>query len=71
MEEERERLKVLLKHWIEHNEEHGEEFSEWAEKAKGFGEDTVRDNILMAVEQLEEVNRFLLLAWERLTGKKS
>ena len=54
-----EKLKILLRHWIEHNEEHSEEFREWAEKAKGFGEDEVRDNILEAVEQLKAANEFL------------
>ncbi len=28
------KLKILLSHWVEHNEEHAEEFTEWALKAK-------------------------------------
>ena len=32
-----ERFKVLLAHWIEHNEEHAKEFMEWAERAKEEG----------------------------------
>ncbi|WP_456434146.1 hypothetical protein [Thermosulfuriphilus sp.] len=31
--DDRERLKVLIPHWIEHNEEHAREFEAWAEKA--------------------------------------
>lgn len=33
---ERERFKILLNHWIEHNKEHSQEFREWVEKAKGM-----------------------------------
>lgn len=37
-EQEKEKLKVLLDHWIEHNKEHADEFREWAEKAKNLSE---------------------------------
>jgi len=32
-----EKLEILLKHWVEHNEEHAGEFQKWAEKAKALG----------------------------------
>ncbi len=32
-----EKLKILLKHWIEHNHEHAETYIEWAEKARAAG----------------------------------
>ena len=66
--EDREKLIILLKHWIEHNKEHSEEFREWAEKAGGFGEGSVRDNILKAAEQLEDASGFLAMALEKLTA---
>jgi hypothetical protein len=34
---EREKLKHLLHHWIEHNHEHAEIYGEWAEKASAAG----------------------------------
>ena len=37
-EEEKEKLSLLLVHWIEHNKEHAQDFTRWAEKAKEFGE---------------------------------
>lgn len=64
---ERERLKVLLEHWIEHNQEHGEEFTRWAEKASDMGETQVGENIAEAVRRLGEVNGFLSQAIEGLS----
>ncbi len=29
------KLRVMLPHWIEHNQSHGAEFSQWADKLKG------------------------------------
>ncbi len=34
---EREKLKHLLEHWMEHNEDHVKTYSEWARKAESFG----------------------------------
>jgi nickel/cobalt exporter len=64
--EEKEKLKILLNHWIEHNREHTQEFAEWAEKAKSFGQATVHDDIMQAVQQMNRVNELLLKASERL-----
>ncbi|MFP3975360.1 MAG: hypothetical protein ACLFVK_03960 [Dehalococcoidia bacterium] len=65
-EQEKEKLKVLLDHWIEHNKEHADEFREWAEKAKNLSEQVVCDNIKMAANQLDEANEFLAKALEEL-----
>ncbi|MDY6834942.1 MAG: hypothetical protein SVY53_09120 [Chloroflexota bacterium] len=65
-EEDREKLRVLLDHWVEHNEEHNEKFKEWAEKAGNIGESGVRDDILEAVKQMNSVNRSLTSAADRL-----
>ncbi|RLC95504.1 MAG: hypothetical protein DRI39_00080 [Chloroflexi bacterium] len=62
----REKLKILLDHWIEHNSEHAEEFMEWAEKAGGLGEDAVRAAIAQAAQQVKKGNEFLLAALEKL-----
>ncbi len=65
-EQEKEKLKVLLDHWTEHNKEHAEEFREWAEKAKNLSEQVVCDNIKMAANQLDEANEFLAKALEEV-----
>jgi len=63
---EMEKLEILLKHWVEHNEEHAEEFGEWAEKAKALGNIAVHDDILSAVEKMRKANEYLLKALENL-----
>jgi hypothetical protein len=62
----REKLRILVDHWIEHNREHAEEFREWAGKARDLEEEAIGDNILKAAEWLEEANEFLLRAGEEL-----
>ena len=61
-----EKLAILLKHWIEHNEEHGKEFQRWAERAKVLGNVEVHDDILCAVEQMGLANECLTRAIEKL-----
>ena len=69
--EEKEKLRIVLKHWIEHNEDHSGEFREWAEKANALGEARVRDSILKAAEQLDEANLFLERALGQLSSDDS
>jgi len=59
----REKLQVLLPHWIEHNGEHAEEFRLWAERA-GSAEELVLD----AARLVEEANGRLEEALEELGG---
>ena len=63
---EKEKLKILLNHWIEHNREHSEEFRKWADKARSSGQDRVHNDIAQAIRQMNEVNGFLLQALEKL-----
>ena len=63
------RLRVLLDYWIKHNEEHGAEFKEWADKAKGFGEIAVHDDLIEAHDETQKATASLLKALEKLTGK--
>ena len=53
--EEKSRLKIILAHWVEHNEDHSREFKEWAEKARQMGEEEVADEILQAVGNMDKV----------------
>ena len=66
---EREKIKILLNHWIENNKEHSQEFREWAEKAKGLGEIETCDDILEAAQEMDKANEALLRALRTLEGK--
>jgi len=60
---EMEKLRVLLDHWMEHNEEHAAEFRRWAEQAGPAAPD-----VLAAAEAMGQVNRALAAALEKLGG---
>jgi len=62
----RARLQILLDHWIKHNREHAEEFLEWAERAKGFGQGAVHDEIVEAAQRIGKVNESLSAALKQL-----
>ena len=64
-ESEREKLKILLNHWIEHNKGHAEEFRQWAEKARKLGQAAVYDDMMQAAQQMNKANEFLLAALDR------
>ena len=59
----KDKLRILLPHWIEHNAGHLAEFREWAEKA---GE--AKQHILDAAAQMEGANRALEAALEQMGG---
>ncbi len=60
---EQEKLRVLIPHWIEHNEEHAKEFRRWAETAGG-----VVTEILAAADAMADANESLAAALEKLGG---
>lgn len=64
--DERARLKLLLKHWVEHNREHGEEYREWADKARALGEAEAADGILQAAQAMDKAGGLLSQSLERL-----
>ena len=64
--DDKEKLRVLLLHWIEHNDEHKDEFEQWAEKAKGFGAASIHDDIMEAVKHLGEASSHLSKASKTL-----
>jgi hypothetical protein len=64
--DERQKLRVLIPHWVEHNQEHAQEFLRFLEVA-GDAEDDLRK----AVEQMELVNQALTAALEKLGGELS
>ena len=64
--EERDRLRVMVEHWIKHNEAHFDEYQRWAEKAGSLGMEEVKGRILHAVEQIKKANEILRSALEGL-----
>jgi hypothetical protein len=60
---ETEKLRVLIPHWIEHNEEHANEFRQWAETAGIAAPDLV-----VAAETMLQVNQTLTIALDKLGG---
>jgi hypothetical protein len=59
----RDKLRILLPHWMEHNAEHAADFRRWAELA-GEPEADIR----AAADQMEEANKALAAALEKLGG---
>ena len=57
------KLRVLIPHWIEHNQEHADEFRKWAEKAGNASAD-----IRAAAEAMTRINVYLVVALEKLGG---
>jgi hypothetical protein len=62
------KLRVLLPHWIEHNDEHAAEFRNWAEKARVAGQEEVAEEIDLAAKQMGWVNEALRAALQQLDG---
>jgi hypothetical protein len=61
-----EKLRILIPHWMEHNNEHAEEYRRWAAPAAEASAD-----ILAAVDALNKVNQALGIALEKLGGESS
>lgn len=64
------KLKTLLKYWIEHNQEHSEEFQEWVEKAKSMHELEVSKTIQQAKVSMDKATDYLLKTLKNLSGKE-
>jgi rubrerythrin len=64
----RDKLRALLPHWIEHNAEHAAEFRNWAEKARAAGQEEVAEEIDTAAKELGWVNEALSAALHKLGG---
>lgn len=60
---EQEKLRVLIPHWIEHNQEHADEFVKWASSAGNAEQD-----LLEAAHRIVEANKVLSSALEKLGG---
>ncbi len=64
----RDKVRALLPHWIEHNDEHAAEFRRWAENVHAAGQEEVAEEIALAAKQLGWVNEALSAALKKLGG---
>jgi hypothetical protein len=53
-------LRVLLVHWVNHNQVHQEDFKKWAEKAREMGKEEVADYIYKAIKYMQKANEMLM-----------
>lgn len=60
------KLRILIPHWIEHNEEHAEEFRQWAEHAGDAAPE-----VQAAADAMARANESLTKALEKLGGPAS
>lgn len=68
-EEELSKLRILLKHWVEHNKEHSQEFISWAGKAQASGAAEAGAKISAAAEEMNKAGELLSQALGEL-GKE-
>ena len=62
------KLRILLPHWIEHNEEHAASFERWVAKARELGREETAQRIEEAVGRMAACNQALTAALEALEG---
>jgi uncharacterized protein YukE len=55
----KQKLSVVIKHWIEHNESHMGEYRKWAQTAGELGLDSVMAEIEKATEKIAQSNEHL------------
>jgi len=65
---EREKLRRLIPHWIEHNRSHAMEFSRWSERARACGEARAAELIESAAGLLRQAETDLAAALEQIGG---
>jgi len=66
--ENKEKLRVLLQHWIDHNKGHAEEFEKWRKTAGDEGMSSIAENIADAIVRMNEANASLTKALEEAGG---
>lgn len=55
----KEKLQILLPHWIEHNHNHEAEFKKWADLARAEGQGALADLLAQAVASMGETDGIL------------
>jgi hypothetical protein len=55
----RQKLRILLPHWIEHNAEHASELRTWAERLQFAGETEMAQSLAAAAASLQQAGKQL------------
>ena len=66
-----EKLRVMLRHWIEHNKGHVEEFEKWRQTMAEEGHMSLAEQISEAVKTMATVNAQLEKTLHEAGGRKS
>lgn len=66
--ENKDKLRVLLKHWIEHNSGHVEEFAKWQKNMQEEHDTAIAGALTQAMEQMDRVSDILQGALDNLGG---
>ena len=61
-----EKLKVLIPHWISHNEEHAGEYKKWAERLEAEGLVDIAERLSQAADLIVASNRHFQEAQTKL-----
>ena len=64
--DEKQKLSIVIEHWIEHNESHLGEYRKWAQKAGEMGLTLVKREIDGAIEMLSQMDTRLEKALKAL-----
>lgn len=62
LDENLEKAKTLVTHWINHNSEHKADFEKWAEKLSNLGAGKTSTEIYNAAKMMDKVNEHLTRA---------
>ncbi|NWF53027.1 MAG: hypothetical protein HXY47_08115 [Nitrospirae bacterium] len=65
-----EKLKILLIHWVEHNDEHAEVYRNWSRKALVLGNEEVSKIFEILYQETGRLNRLVEKAIEKLNEHK-
>ena len=63
-----EKLRVLLKHWIDHNGGHVEEFDKWRKTMADENRESMAEALNRAMTQMDEVSATLQAALDEIGG---
>jgi len=66
--DDRTKVRVMLPHWLDHNEGHGKEFLAWADKLRQAGEREAAEALAQAAASLDEAQQSLDEALRLLGG---
>lgn len=66
--ENKEKLRVLLRHWIDHNQGHAQEFERWRQIADNDGDAEIATHIAEAISDLLKANEALENALTKAGG---